>query len=774
LIPAVALAAVWVPAAWPVTQGALTSLRAIHFLSYTEANKALPVAFEATVTYCRAYENTLFVQDGNIGIYARIPDSSKLRPGDRVLVQGTTHANFLPDLRSSKITVLRHGAVPQPVPATFDALNHAQFDSRLVTVHGVVRSADQVLSRLAPVISTRLQILTEGGDIEAYLDNDDPTILKDLLDAEVEVTGVSWGKFDGKYQLTGTNLYVSSMESVKVLKHASTSPWSLPVTPLDRVFGGYHVRELTPRARVQGTITYYQPGSALVLQNGSKSLWIMTQTRDPLQIGDLADATGFPNVHDGFLTLTHGEFQDLHVQAFVQPELVTSKQLTSSRHIFDLVSIEGEVVTALREAAQDEYVLVSDGYMFSAIYRHPDAADALPPMRQIARSSRVRVTGVCFMDASNPFDRNVPFNILLRSSDDIALVAHPSLLSVRNLIIMVGLLIAAVMIVGAKGWALERKVRRQASALAARNEAEAAQERLTALLEQQRSQILEDINSPRPLAEIIEQITAMVTFSLNGAPCWCEVADGAKLGQQPVDDKGLRIVCEVIAAHTGEPLGTLFAGFDKPVRCPEESPALTTGARLAALAIETRRLYTDLVYRSEFDTLTDIHNRYSLDRYLEEQIVKARDKASIFGLIYVDLDKFKQVNDLYGHHVGDLYLQEVTLRMKRQLRGADMLARLGGDEFAVLVPVVRSRVEVKEIALRLEHCFDGPFTVDDYTLFGSASVGIALYPEDGATADKLLSAADDAMYVAKNSKSSIGNLFSEFQRADLPVIEEPE
>ena len=90
--------------------------------------------------------------------------------------------------------------------------------------------------------------------------------------------------------------------------------------------------------------------------------------------------------------------------------------------------------------------------------------------------------------------------------------------------------------------------------------------------------------------------------------------------------------------------------------------------------------------------------------------------------------------------------------MKRQLRTADLLARVGGDEFVVLVPVLHSRADVEEIASRLESCFDTPFQAEGYTLHGSASVGIALYPEDGSTKDSLLSAADAAMYVAKHMK----------------------
>jgi diguanylate cyclase (GGDEF)-like protein len=180
------------------------------------------------------------------------------------------------------------------------------------------------------------------------------------------------------------------------------------------------------------------------------------------------------------------------------------------------------------------------------------------------------------------------------------------------------------------------------------------------------------------------------------------------------------------------------------------------GVRLATLAIETRRVYSDLVYRSEFDLLTDIHNRFSLDQQLDSCIEGARQKAGVFGLIYIDLDDFKKINDGYGHHVGDLYLQDAALRMKRQLRAGDMLARLGGDEFAALLPRVRNRADVEEVALRLEHCFDDAITAEGHVLRGSASVGVALYPEDGSTKDKLLTSADAAMYASKETKRKTG------------------
>ncbi len=781
LLTAVTLAAVWAGMACAAEPGTLASLRAVHALTNAQARQSIPVAFNATVVYARGYEGLLFVQDGDAAVFVRPPaNTAALVPGDRVLVLGKTQESFRPIVVGDNVTLLHHGSPPEPLPASFGELIRARYDCQLVSVRATVRAADMVVSTMAPVRTARLQLQTEGGPVEANVDTTDENALKRLLDADVEVSGVVAGKFDDKMQQTGVVLYVSKLANVMVLQRASVSPWSLPVTPMDRILAGYHVRDLTSRVRVHGVITYYEPGQAVVLQSGTKSVWIATHTHEPLQMGDEADATGFPDAHDRLLTLRDGTVRDNHIPAPVTPVAASWQDLAfwSSNlpvgHLYDLVSVEGRVVTEVRAAAQDEYVMDSGGHLFTAVYRHPRTGTALPSMIRIPLGSRVRVTGISTVADVNSIvpDEEVPFNILLRSYDDLAVIASPPLLSVQNLIRLVGVLLVLVVIASFWGWTLERKVRRQASAMSARIEAESAQDRRMAQLEQRRSRILEGVNSARPLAEIVEQITELVSFSLNGAPCWCDVTGGARLGQYPAETEGLRIVQREITAHSGAPLGTIFVGCNTPVaREQEESSALANGARLTALAIETRRFYTDLVYRSEFDPLTDVNNRFSLDRHLEELIERSREKAAIFGLIYVDLDEFKQVNDLYGHRVGDMYLQEVALRMKHQLRTGDMLARLGGDEFAVLVPVVRSRTDVKEIALRLEHCFDSPFTLGDYTLLGSASVGIALYPEDGTTCDTLLNAADDSMYTVKNRRRPIQNISADLQWDDLPSID---
>jgi len=733
-------------AVWAAQPKPLASLHSIHVLTLDAAHSGLPVVFEATVTYYNPGDVDLFVQDRGEAVYVEAKRGQDFAPGDRVLVKGKTRGSFTPDVLSDSVTVLHHGAAPVPMAANFEQLIRAERDCMWVSVHAVVRSADVV--NFGDTHGAYLRLLMDGGIVDATVVGSDLSRLDGLLDAEVEVHGVVSGKFDSKMQLIGILLEVPSIADVKLLKRGDRNPDSLPITPMNAVLSSSYVRDLTQRVRVQGTITFYQPGSAVVLQNANRSIWISTHSSSPMRIGDIAEASGFPEAREGFLSLVDAEVRDTGILEPIQPQPATWSQLSTwnsgdpDGHQNDLVSFEGVLAAAVREGSQDEYVLAADGRLFTAIYRHPRGSGPLLPMRQIPLGSRLRVTGICMAVQANSIDPNeqeVPFNILMRSFDDISIVGSPSLLNIRNLIALVGLLILLLIAGGVRAWLRERKVRRETAAVA--------------YMERRRGSILEEINGSRPLPEIIEHITELVSFKLHGAPCWCDLSDGSRLGNRPTEFSTLRITGEPIPAWSGPPLGKIYAAFH-PLIKPEavEQETLLRAASLSTLAIETRRLFSDLTHRSEFDILTNIHNRFSLEKCLDRQIEQANESSAPFGLIYIDLNDFKQVNDIYGHHMGDLYLQEVAARMKNELRASDMLARLGGDEFAVLLPIIRNRGDVDEIARRIERCLEAPFNAEGYVVHGSASLGIATYPVDGTTKDSLLSAADAAMYVNKQTR----------------------
>ena len=226
LAAAATTTAAWTSAAWAVEPAPLTSLHAIHILTKTEDRNGLPVAFEATVTYYNRSDVDLFVQDSGEAIYVETKQDQGFIPGDRVLVRGRTRESFNRDVVSDSVTVLHHGALPKPVAADFQQLIRAERDCMRVTVRAKVRSADTV--NFGNSHETYLRLLMDGGYIDATVVGIDARMVKDLLDAEVEVTGVVSGKFDSKMQLVGILLEVPSLADVKILKRAETSPGSLP------------------------------------------------------------------------------------------------------------------------------------------------------------------------------------------------------------------------------------------------------------------------------------------------------------------------------------------------------------------------------------------------------------------------------------------------------------------------------------------------------------------------------------------------------------------
>jgi diguanylate cyclase (GGDEF)-like protein len=731
-------------------QGVLSSVRQISQLDAGSASHSLPVDFQATLTYFRPYEQTMFVEDGDAAIFVKATTDAPLAPGDRIRVRGITVSGLRPYVESHDITLAGRGSLPVPRSANFADLISSADDCVRVIVHGRVRSVveetktDVRGGNRPRQDAIRMEILTDGGLIEALIDQSRERSFDRYLDADVEITGIAGGKFDGKLEQTGVVVHVATMDDVRIVRPASRDPWSIPATPLNQVMRTYNVRDMTQRVRVTGTITFYEPGSAAVIQDGTRSLWISTLQRDRFALGEVVDVTGFPDTHPGFLTLVNAQIRGLNSRAQLAPATVTWDDLAASRKVFDLVTIEGRVLTENRETGQDEYVVSSGGHLFTAIFRHNVlyrfADEPMPAMRQVEPGSIVRITGICVPQDSNPFAGEVPFNVFLRSVDDIQVIALPSWLSVRHLLFVLAALLLMLFLFGIRMWLVEHRIRRQNAA--------------SAYIEQRRARILEDINNGRPLSETLERVTELVSAHLYGAACWCTIVDGPRLGNAPTAGfSGMRIVEMPIPARSGGALGTLYAAF--PARTTPasiESETLARAAGLAALAIETTRLYADLVHRSEFDLLTDAQNRFSLEKFIDEEIEHARNVAGAFGVLYIDLDGFKQVNDEFGHHVGDLYLKLVAERMKRQLRPGDMLARLGGDEFAAVIPSAHSRAKLEEIATRLERCFAEPFVCGEFVLRGSASVGMALYPADGATRDSLLKAADSAMYDRKRSR----------------------
>ena len=168
--------------------------------------------------------------------------------------------------------------------------------------------------------------------------------------------------------------------------------------------------------------------------------------------------------------------------------------------------------------------------------------------------------------------------------------------------------------------------------------------------------------------------------------------------------------------------------------------------------ISERKAHTDaLEYQALHDALTGLPNRSLFGDRLRQAMLSARRNQKMFGVLLLDLDRFKDINDALGHDRGDSLLQEVTARLRGVLRATDTIARLGGDEFAVLTTDAKHPDDVVASARKILASLEGPFAIGDQMVETGASIGIALYPVHGDDPGTLLRRADVAMYVAKRS-----------------------
>ena len=162
-------------------------------------------------------------------------------------------------------------------------------------------------------------------------------------------------------------------------------------------------------------------------------------------------------------------------------------------------------------------------------------------------------------------------------------------------------------------------------------------------------------------------------------------------------------------------------------------------------------LYETLHDMAIRDPLTGIYNRALMEDRLKQLIAEHRRTPTVAAILLIDLVRFKYVNDLMGHHTGDLLLKDVVSRIAGELRESDTLARLGGDEFVVILPDTDTQ-QARQVAEKIIQSMEGEFEVEGHKLTASVSIGITLMPEHGDDIDMLLRHADNAMYSAKENK----------------------
>jgi diguanylate cyclase (GGDEF)-like protein len=241
------------------------------------------------------------------------------------------------------------------------------------------------------------------------------------------------------------------------------------------------------------------------------------------------------------------------------------------------------------------------------------------------------------------------------------------------------------------------------------------------------------------------------------------IMDGLSMAQQiRTVDQNIPIVVITAFEQTDYLLRSIDIGVDRYVIKPVMIDRL-----MAALADCAHRLFTEdrIRHLALHDALTDLPNRTLLKERLHMACAAADRNGEQVAMIFIDLDRFKEINDTHGHGVGDQVLQEIARRLKALFRSVDTVCRLSGDEFLVVITGVGSRADIVCSATKLVASLNAEMEIEGNVLSITPSIGIAVYPEDGGDMEALIHNSDSAMY---RSKHQGGNDYSFFSPCPSP------
>lgn len=256
----------------------------------------------------------------------------------------------------------------------------------------------------------------------------------------------------------------------------------------------------------------------------------------------------------------------------------------------------------------------------------------------------------------------------------------------------------------------------------------------------------------------------MLLAKKDGSPLWCDVLAKAI---DPLDmEKGsIWITMDITARKAAETaLAQAHADLENQVALRTRELNETVNSLHLEMA-ERRQVEEQVRQMALHDTLTGLPNRRSMDLILTRTLAEAKTRGDQVAVMFLDLDRFKHVNDAYGHAVGDSLLQEVALRLRHTLSSQAVLSRQGGDEFVVVLPHLTHKAAVLQCVRQIGNALRRPIQLDNRETKASCSVGISLFPDDGLTPEALLKHADMAMYQAKEK----GRGHHQFFNAKLEV-----
>gem|GEM_PF-2032548 len=451
----------------------LVTAAAVRALSPERAQQALAVRLRGVIT-CAG--SLIFFQDSTAGIFIDAPVSTKGRyqVGQYGDLEGFTAPGlFAPQIVPRKFTVLGTTALPDARPSKYDELSTGKLDSQRVEVEGIVRSV--MPDERADLRRTvTLKMASDDGVFPVYVSDLPPDKLRAVVDASVKARGVVGGVFNERRQMIGIKLYVGRAEDLIIEETGPGEPFSVRTTPVESLLRFEPEGASRHRVKVRGTVTFYQPGGAMYVEDGTGGVAVRTRQAEPLAIGDRVEVLGFPEMGPWTPFLNDAVFRRSGpaAQPLVPIYVTADQELSAGAHDSRLVSVDAELVDVVRDAGHLLLVAKAKNVLFDA--EMPQAGDLSPAaMADLASGSRVRLTGISVVRLGQDRDHPTEFRLLLRNLEDIAILQKPPWWTLGRLVWILAVLAAITALAVAWGVILRRRVRAQTEIIRLRMESEA-------------------------------------------------------------------------------------------------------------------------------------------------------------------------------------------------------------------------------------------------------------------------------------------------------------
>lgn len=414
----------------------LTQVSEVRALPAEELVKGYPARIRGVVTFIHQIDGWLFVNDESDGIFISPKTYTTVEPGQLVEVTGYSNpGQYAPIINQAEITILGSANLPTPRHPKWNMMALGQEDAQWVQLTGIIQQVERKENEII------LTVAVEGNPIPVIIQAP-ATVVPDpaWIDAQATITGVCGTIFNEKREIEGVNLLVPGLKYVEILQPGNVNPFTQTVLAINKAarFNQHVTSE--HRIRLQGVVTYIQPGVRLVIKDATGSVIVEPVEQENARVGDRVDAVGFPRWKDQCFTLNAARVKRLGPGNPPIPMVIGTNQLSDRTLHSELVRIQGVFLGCFHRVNETRLVVqFGDSSCEAKLF----GTNAPPRWNHIPPGSLLELTGICVFNA-NSIESGANFDLLLRNSNDIEVLQLGSWWTPERTIaaVCLGLLIA--------------------------------------------------------------------------------------------------------------------------------------------------------------------------------------------------------------------------------------------------------------------------------------------------------------------------------------------